>query len=252
MPKRGSGWVPNYHGAWSMVAIPPILGIIEGGFVKEHVLVLGTWWVGYFCFFAMTLWLRSHLRARYLRPMLTYGAIAAAFGIAALVSMPALARWALPFIPLACLSAWAAWIRKDRSLWSGFSTIIAACLLLPVSWDVSQGGSAGFGATPEIWLQTVALFGYFGGTVLYVKTNIRERNSQSYFIGSVVWHAAWFAAAVFIAMGDQWHLSIFHAVVWALLVVRAVVVPKVLRPRTLAIGVGEIVASALVALTLLI
>ena len=52
-------WVPQYHGAWAMVTIPPLVGVIEGGFRLIEVLVFALWFVGYFLFYSATVWLKS-------------------------------------------------------------------------------------------------------------------------------------------------------------------------------------------------
>ena len=242
-----------YHGAWSMIIVPPLLGIIEGGWHNAMIPLLGMWWVGYFCFYAATIWLRSRMKRRYFTPVLTYCLVTALFGMVAWVAAPYLWRWVPFFVPLIAAAGWAAWTRNDRSLGSGFDTTLAACLMLPVAWDVSTGGTAGLAATPAIWAQTALLFGYFGGTVLYVKTNIRERNSRGYLWASIGWHVVWAGAAVVCALSPALHVRWVHVAVWAILVARAIAVPLRGRTRRIsvaAIGVGEIAASAAVLLTL--
>ena len=251
------GWVPKYHGAWAMIIVPPILGVIEGGWQPVYVPLILTWWVGYFLFYAATMWLRSRMQRRYLQPVLVYGAATGVLGLATWAAAPYLWRWVPLFVPLVAAAAWAAWKRKDRSLGAGLDTTLAACVMLPVVWDASTGGAAGLGANPHIWAQAALLFGYFAGTVFYVKTNIRERHSTGYLIGSWVWHIAWAAVAVALAVGVCGvHISVWHAVTWLVLVVRAVVVPMCGRrghPLSVAaIGVGEIVFSVAIMVTLLV
>ena len=252
-PTRGKrrikrGWIPNYHGAWAMIIIPPLVGIIEGGFRAAHIPLLAMWWVGYFFFFAATVWLRSQLKDRFRAPVVAYGIATVVAGLATWWAAPYLWRWVPVFLPLVALAGWAAWKRQDRSLGAGLDTVVAASLLLPVSWDVASGGSAGLAATPEIWTQTALLFGYFAGTVFYVKTNIRERNSNGYLAASIAWHALWLVGALIVS--NPWHVA-----VWVVLVARAIAVP-LLRRRGVgisvtAIGVAEVVTSILVTASLL-
>ncbi len=231
-----------------MIAIPPLVGVIEGGFRPAHIALLLMWWVGYFLFFAATVWLRSRMKKRYVRPVIAYGIVTAVAGAVLWWSAPYLWRWVPIFLPLVAFAGWAAWKRKDRSLGAGLDTVVAACLLLPIAWDVATAGAAGFAATPLIWTQTALLFGYFAGTIFYVKTNIRERNSNGYLTTSMVWHAAWLIIAIVVS--NPW-----HAAVWALLVTRAIAVPlsgRKGRPVSVtAIGVAEVFTSILVTVTLL-
>lgn len=232
-----------------MIALPPLIGIIGGGFHPAHVALLATWWAGYFLFYASTVWLRSRMKRRYLEPVVVYSAATAMAGIATWWSAPYLWRWVPVFLPLIIFAGWAAWKRKDRSLSSGLDTVVAACLMLPVTWDVATAGEAGFAATRTVWIQTALLFGYFAGTVFYVKTNIRERRSDRYLAASIAWHTVWLVVAI--VLSNPW-----HAAVWALLLIRAIAVPLVgrrMHPVSVtAIGVAEVATSILVAATLLI
>lgn len=244
-----TGWIPMYHGAWAMIVVPPLLGVIRGGFVAAHVPLLATWWIGYLFFYAATLWLRSHGKKKYLRPVIAYGITAAVCGVAVWITAPYAWRWVPLFLPLIVYAAWAAWKRKDRALASGLDTTLAASLMLPVVWDVGSAGTAGIAASPFIWILTGFLFGYFGGTVFYVKTNIRERRSDTYLWISIVWHAAWCAAAVVCAAHGA--VSWGFAAVWLVIFVRAIAVPLIGRHAKVpvaAIGVGELVISALILL----
>ncbi|XXB58901.1 YwiC-like family protein [Trueperella pyogenes] len=82
------GWIPNYHGAWAMITIPVLLGVLIGGFVWQHVLLLGLWWAGYFAFYAGGLWLRSRRRPRYLPPVRAYTLVTFVFGVGLLIAAP--------------------------------------------------------------------------------------------------------------------------------------------------------------------
>lgn len=84
---------------------------------------------------------------------------------------------------------------------------------------------------------------YFAGTVFYVKSAIRERDNRSFLALGVAFHAACTIAMLW--------LSPWLALVFALLTVRAAVVPpRRLSPK--ALGIGEIVATILVAVVSLL
>ena len=67
------------------------------------------------------------------------------------------------------------------------------------------------------WLDPVlvsgGLFAYFFGTVLYVKTNIRERGSRGFLAASIGWHAAATLLAALLASGGvlPWWWTAFFA-----------------------------------------
>ena len=71
--RRSAGWVPDQHGAWAMITIPVLMGVVIGGPHWRHLPLLVAWWVGYFFFHAASLWVKSRRKERYLPPMRVYG-----------------------------------------------------------------------------------------------------------------------------------------------------------------------------------
>lgn len=235
-----------------MVIIPPIMGAILGGWRWEHALLFAFWLFGYFDFFAIGQWLRSRFKPRYRAAVITYTAIAAVFGIALVIRAPHLIVWVPAFLPLIIVTFWASWKRKDRSMLNDLVTVAAASLMLAVSFDLAVGAES-VNWRPA-WLATLFIFGYFVGTVFYVKTNIRERGDARWLGASVGWHVAFSVVAVTTAIGG--YVSPWHAVVWLVLSIRAFAVPKYGEKNgwltAKQVGVGEIVFSVLVAVTVLI
>lgn len=253
-----------------MITVPPVVGIVLSGPAWPHVPLLGLWWTGYLAFFSVGLWLRSRRRPRYLPAARTYTLATLPFAFAVLVMAPSLTVWALPYAPLVAVSLWCSVRRKDRSLLNDTVTVTAAGLMTAVAYDAGTAGWWGApgsavglpSASPDgtltgwawTWLVTALVTAYFLGTVLYVKTNIRERGNRAYLVASVAFHLGGaVATATLAALGT---VTVAHAAVWAALAVRAAAVPLVatrrgrpVRPMTL--GVGEIVFSVLVAVTLL-
>ena len=45
-------WVPNQHGAWSMLALPPVVGWVVGGFSWVNLLLVPAWWGAYLTYWA--------------------------------------------------------------------------------------------------------------------------------------------------------------------------------------------------------
>ena len=82
-------WVPNQHGAWGMLIIPPLVGAFIGGWSWHYLLIWPAFWMGYFAFWAWTQWLRTRSEAKRLLllvPMLWYSGICALAGLASLIS----------------------------------------------------------------------------------------------------------------------------------------------------------------------
>ncbi|MFC6619164.1 YwiC-like family protein [Deinococcus radiophilus] len=96
--KVGAEWVPAAHGAWAMLLLPYLVGIMlrlaEGPLPAYIWPLLPTWLLGYFAYNALTLWLKSGGKPRYLRPLAVYTGAAAVFGGLTLWLRPELLNWA--------------------------------------------------------------------------------------------------------------------------------------------------------------
>lgn len=239
-------WVPNHHGAWAMLLLPLVVGAIRGDLGLVHAWLLLAWLLAYLAYWATSVWLRSRLRARYRPPVLAYAAAAAAVGGPLLLAEPDLVRWGVVYAPLLAASLAFSARRAERALVNDVLTVAAAALMAVVAYGLGRPDDGawlpGAGLAPG-WMLAAACFAYFVGTALYVKTMIRNRGSRAMFAASVVYHVA--VAAVF-----AWWLPWVGGFL-ALMAVRACLVPRHWpSARPSAIGVGEVVASVVLAVVL--
>lgn len=241
-----------------MLAVPLLLGVLLGGPVWVHVPLAALWFVGYFAFFATGLWLKSRYKARYWPPVRAYGIATVVPAVAVLLVRPDLLAWVPLFLPLVAVSLWSSYERSERSLLNDGATVLAACLMLPVAFAAGTGpvpgwpgltlpdgvtGLAGIG-WPQVWALFVLVLAYFAGTILYVKTLIRERGERSYLVASVVYHvvAGLVVSGSLAVAGLAWWPA---AVLFAGLTARAVWVPRT-AARPMQFGMGEVAASVVV------
>ena len=221
-----------------MLASPLLVGVVHAGPTWVHLPLAVFWFLGYFAFFAVSLWLKSGRRSRYARPAATYPVLAAAAGLVVAVLEPGLLVWAPAFaLPLG-VGLWAASARRERELLSGTTTAAGSALMTVVAADA--------GRTPDLttaWLLAAVQAAYFVGTVLYVKSAIRERGNRTFLAASVAFHG--FVALALLPV--SWAVSL----VFAALTVRARVVPPRL-PSPKALGLGEIAATVVVAVVSLV
>lgn len=237
-------WVPDQHGAYSMLVLPPIIGCIVGGVSWVNLLLLPAWWDAYLTYWAWSQWLRTRSPRRrrlLLLPLLVYTCSTACLGLITLLVAPYLLGWAVPLVPLFAVAAWEVWRGRERSLLSGLATTAAASLMSAVTYSLAVGGAGGFlgtggasglpGSSPNgaltgwawMWVVTASTTAYFCGTVPYIKSMIRERFNRPLLVGTVAAHALVAAAAVWLAAGGC--LGWPHAVVWVALAVRSLVMP---------------------------
>ena len=231
-----------------MLIVPFAVGTLDAGPSWRHLPLLFAWLVGYFAFFAAGLWLRSRGKRRYWPAVRTYGVLTVVLGLVVIVVQPDVLHWAAVFLPLLAFSLWCSWRRADRSLLNDAVTVLAACLMTVVVAAVGTHGGAR--STPDLagltwlpgadrarpWLLAALLLAYFAGTVLYVKTMIRDRGDRRRYALSVAYHVV---VCVPAAVVNPWLGLLFVT-----LVLRSAVVPKRCPGLTpAAIGAGEIVAS---------
>ncbi|MDO5701508.1 MAG: YwiC-like family protein [Bowdeniella nasicola] len=277
--RRAPGWVPDHHGAWAMIAIPALAGVVIGGPSWRHLPLLGLWWVGYFFFNAASLWLKSRRRARFFPPVRVYGLTLIPLALAVAISAPWLMGWALWFAPLLATTAWCSARRKDRSLLNDVVTVAAACLMTMVTFDAASipaSFTSGVAfdplavTRPDVWApsrtwgvdpitstawawRVTAVFAvYFIGTIPHVKALIRERDNPAYVVGTAVYHALALIGAILAVATTWWTPGLPSACLVALAVIclaRTIAMPLMqrrsgtMRPRV--IGVTEVVVSLL-------
>ncbi len=221
-----------------MLIAPLLVGVIAGGLSWIHLPLAAFWIIGYFAFFATTVWLKSRRKRRYLTPMLVWGAIAAALGLLVAFLQPGLVTWAPMFIVPLGAGLVASAIRDERSLWSGIATTAGSCLMTVVAFDAAGGHPFS-----QAWLLALVLALYFVGTVFYVKTIIRERGDKRWWWASVLFHA--------VSAIGVWFVSPWMTLVFALLTVRAAVVPR-FAPTPKQAGFGEVASTLLVSVVALL
>lgn len=225
--KRSQGWMPNQHGAWVMLIVPPIMGAIFAPSWTALPLIL-TWWAGYFTYFAITIWLKGRMRKKHLPPVLTYGGITAVAGIITLIAQWQLVAWLPIFAPIIALAVYEAAKRRERSLLSGWSTVLAASLMLPTVVSAATTGTPA-AISLEIWLATKWFAAYFGGSIYYVKTLIRDFGDAKRFKQSIIVHAGFLIAAVVLTVAQPHTWAV--AAVAAILLARAYAIPRRAQKR---------------------
>lgn len=202
-----------------MLAVPLITGaaLRTPPDAVRSLLLAGCFVTGYFGFFAASAWLKSpaRRRRRHVAPLITYAAASASLGIAALTyAGPSLLGWTPIFAALLIPALVLASRRNERALAGGALTTAAACgMTLVLTFDSPITLVAEWPASQQPTLISLALFGYFFGTVLHVKSLIRERGNTRMAAASTAWHLAW-TVATFPAWGatTSWAWTILFAV----------------------------------------
>lgn len=232
-----------------MLVLPPLVGVVASGGAWVHLPLAILWFVGYFAFFAVGLWLKSRFKKRWFPPVRAYSLVSVPPAIVVVAMRPSLLVWVPAFLPLIGISLLCSYRRRDRSLLNDTVTMMAASLMLVVAYDAGNGA-----LWPQAWLATIVVFAYFAGTILYVKTVIRERGSRAYEVASTGYHLAVAALVPFLSsvlVPGVTTVQIWPFVVlFLVLAARATIVPRT-AATPVQTGIGEIIASSVLTVLVL-
>jgi hypothetical protein len=232
-------WFPHQHGAWAMLAVPLLLGVAASRPDPWQIVLAAAAVAGYLLSATWQAWSRARRRPSYLPSLRVYGA---AFGILALllvVTHPAVVVAGAVVVPAAAIALLGARPGARREIGDTLAQVVEALVLTPVAAYVS-----GAFDPPTVAVYTAISAAYLVGTVLVVRSVIRERGNTAFAVGSAAFHAALVVAAAI------W-LPVAYAVVALGLTARAIALPLVQRrlagtPRPLRpvhVGAIEAVAS---------
>jgi YwiC-like protein len=218
-------FVPPQHGAWAMLLLPYLAAITVTGPRWPHLTLLAAWLTGYLASYYALQAIKARRLRRVRVQLLTYAALAVPLTAVTVAARPEVARYAPAYALLLAVNAGYAWLRRERALLNDLASVLQSCLIVFV---VAAVAGVGAGRLLGVF---AAVLAYFVGTVLYVKTMIRERDSAAYRRASIAYHAVALAAAV--------PLGPLVAGVFALLLARAWALPgRRLAPKR--VGVIEI------------
>jgi hypothetical protein len=226
-------YLPPQHGAWAMLLLPWLAGVLTAGFRWLQLPLLLAWLTGYLLSYYLFLAVKTRRPGRVRAQLLVYAAPTVLVGGLVLALRPDLLWYAPAYALLLAINVGYAARRNERSLLNDLAAVLQSCLMVFVCATVA--------AVPPVGavVAFVLVTAYFTGTVLHVKTMIRERGNARYRWASIGYHLAAFVGMLWIgpvAVG-----------VFALLLLRASVLPG-RRITPVRIGVIEIAASLLVLL----
>lgn len=234
---RRRRWLPPQHGAWAMLAVPFAAGLLQGA-RWVHLPLLIAWIAGYLASYFALLAVKTRRLHRVRNRLVAYGSVAAAAGAIVVWQAPRVLWFAPAFAVLGAVNVVFTRTGRERSLVNGLASVAEACLMalvVPVAagFSITDGAPLGHAAWRAFWVCLL----YFGGTVPYVKTMIRERGDRGYRLASAGYHGA---AVVLATVVSGWLAAPFA---WFL--VRAVVLPRRQLP-IMTVGLIEVANSLLV------
>jgi len=238
---RNHRYIPNQHGAWAMLIIPFLFGMLAATPNLLHALLFAVWILIYLFTYPLLQLLRTRKANLYRKPILIYGAILLLLGGLLLFFKPMMLVVGFAYVPFFLVNCYFAKRNNERDLLNDFIAVLQFCSMVYVAYWIGGG---------QDWMLATQLFAlslvYFIGTIFYVKTMIREKKNLRFYYLSIVYHAVTALAVPFLGMHTLW-----LAIPALLLLARAAIFPK--RKLTIKqVGVSEILFSVITATTVLI
>lgn len=241
-PPARHAWLPRQHGAWAMLLVPLLLGVAASRASSWHVVLAGAALSGYLASASAQAWARARRSPAYRAPMAVYGGLFAVLGITLVLAFPALLAAVLVAGPATLVVLGGARPGTRRDLANSLAQVAQALVLVPAAALVSGAVEAG-----PVVSATVIAAGYLVGTVLVVRSVLRERGNEAFAGLSVGFHAVLAGLAVLL-------LPAGYVVLGAALTLRAAALPALQRrlaggPRPIRpvhVGIVEILASVAV------
>jgi len=232
-------WVPRQHGAWAMLALPFLVGVSVGPPAPWQVVLAVAALAGYLVAATAQAWLRARRRASFVPSLIAYGLVFAVSAAALVVAFPGLLWAAVVVVPAGAVVAAGARPGTPRDLANSFAQTAIALVLVPSAAHLSGGAEL-----EAVVRATAVAAGYLAGTVLVVRSVLRERGNRAYAALSVSFHLALVPAAT-VALPWPYALCALG------LAARAVALPALQRRRAgtarplrpVHVGIVEIVAS---------
>jgi hypothetical protein len=215
-----------------MLVVPFIFGMVSGGARLMHILLFAVWLLTYLFSYPVLQAIRTRKWKVYRTPMLLYGGLLLASGVALAWLEPGLIVWVVPFLPLFAINCAFARANNERSFVNDLVAVVQFSLIVFVSHEL--GGRGEWAAAARLFALNLL---YFTGTIFYVKTMIREKHNKAFYRYSVIYHVLLLIAGILL------YPPVICAPL-AVLLVRAVLMPR--RSMTVKqIGILEFIYSLL-------
>jgi hypothetical protein len=238
-------WMPRQHGAWAMLLVPLLVGVAASRPSAWQLVLAGAALSGYLASATLQAWSRARHAPEYRSPILAYGGAFACLGLILVVAFPPLLLSLVVVIPTAAVVFRGARPGTRRDLANSLAQVAQVLVLVPAAACVSGEVDGA-----RIFAYTAVAAAYLVGTVLVVRSVLRERGNTGFAVLSVAFHAIVTALALWLLPGGYGLLA-------AGLTARAIALPIVQRRwasgphplRPIHVGIVEIASSIAVVVT---
>ena len=200
-----------------MLLLPVLLGVAASTPNPWQLAVAGLALAGYLASATLQVWSRNRRPAAYRAPITVYATVAAALALLLAAVFPPVMLAALVVLPTGALVFRSAQPGTRRDLANSLLQVAQALVLVPVTAWVSGAWDPG-----RVLAYTLVAAGYQLGTVLVVRSVLRERGNQGFATLSAGFHVGLMLLAAAL-------LPLPYAITAAGLAARAILLPSVQR-----------------------
>ncbi|WFA07176.1 YwiC-like family protein [Bacillus sp. HSf4] len=167
--------IPKQHGAWAMLAVPFILGVVGGGADGRHVPLFIGWLFLYLAAFPVTMMVKKKKTAYYQKWAWVYSIPAVSFLVIAVWMEPGLVLLGVSLFPLFLINLYYAKTNNDRALLNDIAAIGVFSAGGVASYWIGAGMLDGWA-----WFIFIQSILFFTGSAFYVKSMIREKKNKRF------------------------------------------------------------------------
>lgn len=237
-------WVPRQHGAWAMLAVPLLLGVAASRPSLWHLVLAAAAVDGYLASASAQAWLRARRPTSRLRPLVTYTLVFMVLGPVLAIAHPSLLAAGVVLLPAGAITLLGARPGTRRDLANSLAQVVTALVLVPAAALVSGPVDVG-----RVTFATIVAGIYLVGTVLVVRSVLRERGNHAFAALSIGGHVLVAAGATFATLERA--LPWPYTALAITLALRAAALPALQRRwagsphplRPIHVGIVEIVSS---------
>lgn len=222
-----------------MLLLPVLLGVAASRPSPWQLAVAGAALTGYLASSTLQTWSRARRPPAYRAPILVYGGAFAVLGLLLVVAFPALLALLVVVVPTSIIVFRGAQPGTRRDLANSLTQVVQALVLVPAAAYVS-----GEFDPATVIAYTLVAAGYLLGTVLMVRSVLRERGNEAFAALSGGFHVALVVLAALALPAAYAILAIAltgRAIALPVIQRRLATGPKPLRP--IHVGIVEIVSS---------
>lgn len=189
--------VPKQHGAWAMLLIPFILGVVASSFHLIHIPLFIGWFFLYLATYPLIMVVKGKRVAFYFKWAIGYLVISFVFLGVVLFDEWRMIYFGLAMIPFFLLNIYFVKKKNERAFTNDMVAIGVFCIGGLASFYIGKGS-----LTSEGWSVALIVFLYFLGSTFFIKSMIREKQNKRFRLYS--WGYHFIVLLLIFALKESW------------------------------------------------